>query len=435
MFSCSNVQKHSLGAIQCHLLIRWIFTSSFTYLLLLLLLPYFLYSQDSTNTVKQDSTKTVTEDPKKDKKKLSDVLQVRGYLKDMQTVFIPAKGNSLSHNFYHLRINAKAYITKSITFAVESRTRMFYGELVRATPGFAESIGADAGYVDMTELFVDADAFAFATTIDRLWLNWSGKKFDVRLGRQRINWGLNLVWNPNDLFNAYNFLDFDYEEKPGTDAARAQYYLNDISSVELAAKFSMNPDSTVVAGMYKFNKWEYDFQVLGGVYYSDLTIGVGWAGNLKTAGLKGEANYFHPRSYFADTSGILNASVSIDYTFKKPIYVNGSILYNSVVITNLKAAGPVQSQAFFTNISAKNLMPTRFSFFGQVNGTLSPLLKVDLAAMYGAGINLLVAIPSITYSLKQNWDLVLIGQLFFMDNVDKFGNAGNYVFLRLKWSY
>lgn len=401
-----------------------------------IVLPFKLFPQDSTIAVNEaPPINTIKEDPPKEKKKISDVLQVRGYLKDMQTVLITDKGNTLSHNFYHLRLNAKAYISKSITAAVESRTRMFYGELVRATPGFAQAIGADGGYVDMTELFVDNEAFAFATTIDRLWLNWSGNKFDIRLGRQRINWGLNLVWNPNDLFNAYNFLDFDYEERPGADAVRLQYYVGDMSSVELAAKFSKNPDSTVVAGMYKFNKWEYDFQVLGGVYYEDLTIGLGWAGNLKTAGFKGEANYFHPRDYFADTAGILNASVSMDYTFKKPIYLNGSILYNSAGITDLSGLGAVQSQTFFTNISAKNLMPTQFSFFGQVNSTVSTLLKVDLGAIYGAGLNLLVAIPSVTYSLKQNWELVLIGQLFFIEYAGKFGNAGNYVFLRLKWSY
>ncbi len=329
----------------------------------------------------------------------------------------------------------KAYISKSITAAVESRTRMFYGELVRATPGFAKSIGTDNGYADMTGLIVDHEAFAFATTIDRLWLNWAGKKFDVSLGRQRINWGLNLVWNPNDLFNAYNFLDFDYEEKPGTDAVRVQYYTGDMSSVELAARFSMNPDSTVVAGMYKFNKWEYDFQVLGGVFYSDLTIGFGWAGNLKNAGFKGEASYFHPRSYFSDTSGVLNTSLSIDYTLKKSVYVNGSILYNSKGITNLDNIGSVQSQEFFARISAKYLMPTQFSFFGQLSAPLSPLLHVDFAAIYGAGLNLLIAIPSLTYSLKQNWDIALIGQIFFIEYADKFGNAGNYIFLRLKWSY
>ena len=35
---------------------------------------------------------------------------------------------------------------------------------------------------------------------------------------------MNLVWNPNDLFNAFSFVDFDYEERPGSDALRIQKY-------------------------------------------------------------------------------------------------------------------------------------------------------------------------------------------------------------------
>ena len=55
----------------------------------------------------------------------------------------------------------------------------------------------------------------------------------LRIGRQRINWGVNLAWNPNDLFNAYSLIDFDYQERPGSDAIRFQYYMGDLSVLNL----------------------------------------------------------------------------------------------------------------------------------------------------------------------------------------------------------
>ena len=66
---------------------------------------------------------------------------------------------------------------------------------------------------------------------------------------------MNLAWNPNDIFNTYNLLDFDYEERPGSDAIRIQYYLGDFSKIEVAAKKGSSKDDHIVAAMYKFNKW------------------------------------------------------------------------------------------------------------------------------------------------------------------------------------
>ncbi|MFH1321447.1 MAG: hypothetical protein ABII90_12460 [Bacteroidota bacterium] len=367
-------------------------------------------------------------------KKLSDFIQINGYVKDLKTISFGDNLDSIiTDNLIHNRINLKAYLSNSITAAVEMRNRIFYGEMVRMTPDFGQLVDVDDGYIDLSALIVDEGSFVFHTMIDRAWINWSGKKWDVRLGRQRINWGINLVWNPNDLFNAYNFIDFDYEERPGSDALRVQYYSGEMSSIELAVKPGKNKDETVAAGMYKFNRWNYDFQLLGGLYYSDATVGAGWAGNLKNAGFKGEATYFHPYDNFSDTTGILNATISADYSFKNSIYINGSVLYNSNGTSGIGSI--MQSSMFLSTLSAKNLMPTEFSFFGQVSGNITPILRADLAAIYGTGMNILFAIPSFTYSIKENWDIILLGQTFYGESSGVFKNWGNSVFIRLKLSY
>ena len=82
------------------------------------------------------------------------------------------------------------------------------------------------------------DSVVFNTTIDRVFLEYNKNDWEVRVGRQRINWGINLAWNPNDVFNAYSFFDFDYEERPGSDAIRIRKYTGIASSVELAANIT-----------------------------------------------------------------------------------------------------------------------------------------------------------------------------------------------------
>ncbi|MBL4656331.1 MAG: hypothetical protein JKY33_10965 [Bacteroidia bacterium] len=375
-----------------------------------------------------------SQDESEPKKKLPDILQLNGYVKDLQVVSF---GNNLdsiiTDNLVHNRLNLKAYLSNSITAAVKIRNRIFYGERVKMTPGFGQFVDVDDGYFDLSWLIVDKNSLVIHSIIDRAWMNWSADKWDIRLGRQRINWGVNLVWNPNDLFNVFNYIDFDYEERPGSDALRIQYYRTDISSIELAVKPGKNKNETVIAGMYKFNKWNYDFQFLGSLYYEDIAIGAGWAGNLKNAGFKGEATYFHPKNNITDTSGVLNVSVSYDYSFKNAVYIHGSVLYNSNGTSDIMSIS--QTDVFSSALSAKNLMPTQFSLFGQVSGSISPLLRADLVGIYGTGLNILFAMPSLSYSIKENWEIVLLGQMFFMKSSGANGNIGNSVYIRLKWSF
>jgi len=117
---------------------------------------------------------------------------------------------------------------------------------------------------------------------------------EVRVGRQRINWGVNLAWNPNDIFNAYNFIDFDYKERPGTDAVRFQYFGKNMSGFEVAYSPRAEWRQHTAALMYRLNAQGYDIQLIAGQYQTDVTAGIGWAGNLGNSGFKGEAQWFGP---------------------------------------------------------------------------------------------------------------------------------------------
>jgi hypothetical protein len=367
----------------------------------------------------------------KQKKKFSDVVKFRGYLKDMQTVSFLDDAESMSTgNLIHNRLNFKIYPIKNVALDVEFRNRIIYGEQVKAFPGYASYIAKDYGYVSLSKLWVNEKSLIIHSIIDRAWIGWENGKWEVRAGRQRINWGINLTWNPNDIFNTYNFLDFDYEERPGSDALKIRYATGTFSGIELAAKAAKNTDSLVIVAKYNFNKWKYDFQILGGIFNEDLVIGTGWAGNIKTAGFKGEVSYFHPRSNFSDTSGAVSVSATVDYSFKKGLYISGSYLYSSL-------GGNTFSPLLFLNrnISAKNLMPFKHSILLQAMKNITPLMNGGFTAIYSPKVNSVIFIPSLAYSISSNWSLDLLGQLFFAEQNNKFKTAGNSVFLRLKWSF
>jgi len=367
-----------------------------------------------------------------DKKTFKDVVSINGYVKLMPSVSFVGSNSMLTNNYIHNRINTEFFISNKLSAKFELRNQIYYGETVKNTPNFGSLIDNDTGLIDLSTFVIKENSIVFLSNIDRLYFDYQGKKWEARLGRQRINWGINMAWNSNDLFNTYNIANFDYQERPGTDAVRFQYYTGDFSHLEIAYKPERSLDQSIVAGLFKFNKWKYDIQFLGGNYYTDVALGTGWAGNIKNAGFKGEATYFHNKSNFTDTSGVANISLSIDYSFKKGLYVNGSFLINTKGQNSNLA---LSNNFLFGNLSPKNLMPTKYSYLVQLMGNVNPSLKTSLITIYGQGMNLLFLMPSLDYEIKSNWNLSLIGQVIYGDFQNKFKNLGNSVYLRLWYSF
>lgn len=357
-------------------------------------------------------------------------LFLAGYIKNLHEFsFIDRLDQTQWTTLLHNRLNFKFLPSEEIKIRIELRNRLFYGENVKNIFGFSEIISRDTGIVDLSWNIIDDGDVLFNTTIDRALLNYLKGSWDVTLGRQRINWGMNLVWNPNDIFNSYNFLDFDYEERPGSDAVRIQYYLDDFKKIEVAAKRGKTKDNYIAAAMYKFNKWSYDIQFITGVYQKDWVIGTGWAGNLKNAGFKGEVSYFVPYEVYLSSQNVLSASVSLDYAFKKGLYINGSFLYNS----NANDTSVNLGHLVYADVTAKNLMPFEFSGFLQLAKEFSPIISATASFIYSPTNQSLILIPSLKYSIANNWELDYTGQSFF--ELDNFETIGNSRYLRLRWSF
>ena len=258
---------------------------------------------------------------------------INGYISNMQSVmFTEADGEWLSDNLIHNRINLNWYPNTHLTASLQFRNRFMYGQTIELFPGYAESIDNENSFFDLSLNILNEKSFFLNSTIDRAYLQYTRGSFVATAGRQRINWGQSFVWNPNDIFNVQNYFDFDYIEKPGSDALRFQYYTGYASGAEVAAKLDGN-DKVTAAGYYRFNKWNYDFQFLGGVFAeSDYVAGAGWSGSVKGAGFRGETSYFRPVKNFADTSGIFYLDLSGDYTFRNSLYIQVEGLYAALPV-------------------------------------------------------------------------------------------------------
>jgi hypothetical protein len=357
-------------------------------------------------------------------------ITVNGYLSTMQSaMFDSLSGPFINDNLIHNRLNFKGYINKNLTFAVELRNRLFTGDMVSAGSAYSELIGRDQGWTDLSWNIVNEQSFFLNTTIDRLWIDYNKGKFQARLGRQRINWGQTLVWNPNDIFNAYSFFDFDYVERPGSDAVRLQYYPNFSSSIEFAVKADYKNDITAAA-LYRFNKWGYDIQFLAGYVNSeDIVLGAGWSGAIGSVSFRGEGSWFEPVEEWLVSAGNIILTAGFDKVFKNNSIAQVQFMYcnNPLLLSNFNIF-------YEGNLSAKDLAFSKFSAFGQFSYPLTPLLNAGISGMWFPDLDGYFAGPSLDYSVAENIDFSLFWQHFKSD-IDGEKTRINIAYLRVKFSF
>ncbi len=334
----------------------------------------------------------------------------------------------LMENLIHHRLNFKWYPTHNLTGKLELRNRIISGDFAKNVPNYKALIDVNNDHFDLSYIPAENNP-VIHLMVDRAYLQWIKGDWEIKAGRQRINWGVNLVWNPNDIFNSYSFFDFDYEERPGSDAVSITRYTGFASSIELAGTMANNFNETVIAGKWNLNHWGYDFQVIAGKMERSGIFGAGWAGNISGAGFKGEVSWF-----MDNNSSQFLSSITFDYSFVNSLYLNGSILYNS------DGANQLSSNSLFDlslgSLDVRGLSPYQWNTFLQTSFQFHPLITGGVSTIFYPGDQGLFINPNLSYSVITNLDLDLIGQFFWGDDLfGAYGSLAKVLFLRMKWSY
>lgn len=360
------------------------------------------------------------------------IIRLNGYLKDLQSsLFVNRLDSNYLASLIHNRLNCSLRFSKNFSGRIEMRNRIFYGEQIKMIPDFGKNINRYNGLFDLSTLWINKKSFVIHSVIDRILLDYKTGSYHFTIGRQRINWGVSNIWNPNDIFNTYNFLDFDYEERQGVDAVRAVKNFKNTLSMEIAYKPGKTKDDHIGGMLFKVNKFKYDLQMLGGIYRQDAVLGIGWAGNIKDLGFKGEMNYFHPYQEKSMEKSSYNISLMADRTFKNNWYGSVSFLYNSNPV-NTSLGG---NSLYSSNLSPKALFPFRNNFYAGVLKELSPISNLNLAFIYSPENNTVILFPSITWNAANNLDIDLTAQAFFAESSKIYRMAATNIFLRGRFSF
>jgi len=362
--------------------------------------------------------------------------ELNGYVKYMNTLIIPESDTleAISDNFIHNRFNFAWYLNDNWIFKTSMRNRFFWGELVESQPQLYQMLDDDPGFFDLSILWATGDKYALHTIFDRMNFTYQDEQWELIVGRERINWGMTLIWNPNDIFNSYSFFDFDYEERPGTDAITVNYFTSATAQVGLTYELGRSLKESSIAARYRWNTGTYDFQTFGGYQKEFFVLGAGWAGDIKGAGFRGEGTYFIPEGG-TDGETQFVGSIDADYSFNNAmaLYVQMSYLFNSRGIN--ASTGDYAAFYLDRNLTVQTLSPAMHNLFFNVRGQVSPLINVTLASMVNPADGSWFIGPSVDFSIITNLDFLLNAQLFRGDPMTLFGDGGSLLFGRLKYSF
>lgn len=331
-------------------------------------------------------------------------------------------------NYLHQRLNFRWTPSKHFCLTAQLRTRFNFNQS-----------GVDTTYFNFYDGFVrETNKQFFNSSLDRLNFKYTKDKFEVTVGRQRINWGQSFVWNPNDLFNSYSFFDFDYIERPGSDAIRLQYYNSYTSVTELALKIDRN-DKITLAGLYRFNRSGIDYQLLGGILSSeDAVIGAGGTGNIKSVCVYGEGAYFRPVKNFADSAGMAMIDLGCSKIFSNNISLQLEGLFVSKKVNINSLFNLLQS-----TMDVRKIAFAQINLFGSISYPITPLINGSIAVMWfpgKEGISGIYSGPSLDFSLGNNLALSVIAQYFkgkYPESVQQKVQDQTLLlsFVRLKWNF
>ena len=185
--------------------------------------------------------------------------------------------------------------------------------------------------------------------------------------------------------------------------------------------------------MYRWNKSDYDFQVLAGKVGLDYALGGGWSGAIGGAGFKGEITWLEPVDDVLSGTGALVAAVSGDYTFDNSLFVHSEIIYNSDA--QQASLGGVGLNLVGASRSPRSLTFTEWSWFNEGSYQITPLLKVGLYSIYYPRDKSVFLGPNAELSISDNVYLLFMGQLFLGSDDSIYADLGYFNYLRLKWNF
>ncbi len=327
---------------------------------------------------------------------------------------------TLWQNMTCQRLNFYWNINNNFDLHISSRTNFSIGNttILQAIKRVSTD---DYNLMKLSYSLVNKEDKWLSFALDRLALRWTTDQFEITLGRQRINWGNTILWNPNDIFDSSPVMNFTYPERMGCDALRAAFFHNEVATSEIAV--SADREGAPTAAIFHRNLYrKFDYQFLGGVYRGHyLFAGGGFTTELNKFNIRFEGSYFHDFHKVSEKQNVVQVSMGMDKVFS-----NNLILQTEVLYTN-KPYDISDLTVYYVhkNHTLRELTTSRWSFAGQIYYPFSNLLSLSSLIAYFLDQKAIYATVELKYQLLKNFETSVmvhafdytLGESYSMDGI------------------
>ncbi len=274
--------------------------------------------------------------------------------------------------------------------------------------------------------------------LDNAYARFAINRLAVTVGKQQISLGTGYFANPTDIFNTKDALDPTYEQ-PGHNGLRVDLMLHqrlnlmvlyapvefdfEKSGKLLRAKLGLGHfDLSLLASesqyistdFYTFQQATQRRRMIGGDIVGEV-IGLGvWA----------EGMY----SFLEQGDDFYEFLVGTDYTFESGLYTMLEYYHNSLAESDHELYDLNDWMRFFVG-EAKTL-PQKQAY-GLINYPLTDMLNIGTSVILEISGWSAAVVPMVQYSLFQNVDLILMGNIYIGEESTAYSNTlGNGAFLR-----
>ena len=278
---------------------------------------------------------------------------------------------------------------------------------------------------DLNREIADHQDLFWRHSLYRLYLTYSKRELNLTVGRQRVAWGQDRIWNPTDLFNPVSPLRLEREQRTGVDAVNIEYSFGPLAGINMVYAPGDDRVKGSAGARVRTNIEGYDLSVILGEFREDRVMGLDFAGNIGDSGFRGEG-VFTGQKEGKDFSRVV---LSWDYNFASSLYLLLEYLYNG---GNLgRDASPLSITKFSGEIVTRN---RNFLATG-IGYDLTPLVRLDLYAIYDMDGGSSFLNPDIKYNLFSNLDWITGTQSFLGGKDSEYGPFHDLYYTSIEWFF
>lgn len=312
----------------------------------------------------------------------------------------------------NLQLNAAWRGSGRLSAFASLHNHLYTGQWLTDYPGYSFLAFNRYDRFDLTNTWHDDTRALAFSRIDRAYVDYTGRRFELRLGRQLIGWGQTLIWNISDIFNTYSLLEIDRMPRQGTDAIRLTIYPSPASVFEVAATLNAYNELTAAAMVrHSFRGIDLQWQT-GLVESSQWMAGGGFSTHKGITGLRGEYGLFVPLQNHPTKKNILMVALGADHIFRNKLIVQGEVLYNQMHFN--ETAGPL-TRLYRSHSAPYMLSLSTWSLSLNAIYPVSERLRLVLMTATFTDDNMIMLSPSLQWQWTQNTELSAEGQYITLE--------------------